>query len=95
MMVTESCPVAVTIKREENRTRHSEGPCVPSRERRPSWDIKPDGVLVFSIDEVVVVNEKLTAFGPRRNVSQMTTMTSPNTARRPTASPVAGSATAS
>ena len=39
-------------------------------------DIKPDNVLVFSIDEVIGVNGKLTDFGSSRNVNLlMTNMT--------------------
>ena len=39
-------------------------------------DIKPDNVLVFSLDEIVLVNGKLTDFGSSRNVNLlMTNMT--------------------
>ena len=39
-------------------------------------DIKPDNVLVFSLDEVMTVNGKLTDFGSSRNVNMlMTNMT--------------------
>ena len=39
-------------------------------------DIKPDNVLVFSLDEVIGVNGKLTDFGSSRNVNLlMTNMT--------------------
>ena len=35
-------------------------------------DIKPDNVLVFSLDEVLTVNGKLTVFGTSRNVNMLT-----------------------
>ena len=39
-------------------------------------DVKPDNVLVFSLDEVLTVNGKLTDFGSSRNVNLlMTNMT--------------------
>ena len=39
-------------------------------------DIKPDNVLVFSLDEVISVNGKLTDFGSSRNINMlMTNMT--------------------
>ena len=39
-------------------------------------DIKPDNVLVFSLDEVLTVNGKLTDFGSSRNINMlMTNMT--------------------
>ena len=39
-------------------------------------DIKPDNILVFSLDEIVLVNGKLTDFGSSRNVNLlMTNMT--------------------
>ena len=41
-----------------------------------SRDIKPDNVLVFSLDEEVGVNGKLTDFGSSRNINMlMTNMT--------------------
>ena len=36
-------------------------------------DIKPDNVLVFSLDEVIDVNGKLTDFGSSRNINMMMT----------------------
>ena len=36
-------------------------------------DIKPDNVLVFSLDEVLTVNGKLTDFGSSRNVNMLMT----------------------
>ena len=39
-------------------------------------DIKPDNVLVFSLDEIITVNGKRTDFGSIRNVNTlMTNMT--------------------
>ena len=36
-------------------------------------DIKPDNVLVFALDEVLAVNEKLTDFGSSQNVNTLMT----------------------
>ena len=47
-----------------------------AREPDPPRDIKPDNVLVFWLDEVLTVNEKLTDFWSSRNVNtSMTNMT--------------------
>ena len=37
------------------------------------WDLKPDNVLVFSLDDVIGVNGKMTDFGSSRNVNILLT----------------------
>ena len=43
----------------------------------PNWillrDIKPDNVLVFGLDEILVANGKLTDFGSSRNINLLMT----------------------